>query len=106
MESLVRDYIIKHMNTNGLFTQYQHGFMEGRSCTTNLLATLAILVRGNQKWNPCGHNSTWTFAKAFDTVPHQCLLNKLHSYGIRGKVNEWIKDFLSNRRQRVVVNGA
>ena len=46
------------------------------------------------------------FAKAFDTVPHQRLLNKLHSYGIRGKTYEWIKDFLSSRRQRVVVKGS
>ena len=45
------------------------------------------------------------FAKAFDKVPHQRLLAKLHVYGIKGKIYEWIKDFLSNRQQRVVVNG-
>ena len=43
------------------------------------------------------------FAKAFDTVPHQCLLNKLHGYGIREKAYEWIK--ISSRHQRVVVKG-
>ena len=43
------------------------------------------------------------FAKAFNTVLHQRLLNKLHGYGIRSKAHEWIKDFLSSRRQRVVV---
>ena len=45
------------------------------------------------------------FAKAFDKVPHQRLLAKLHGYGIQGKTHEWIRDFLSNRQQRVVVNG-
>ena len=45
------------------------------------------------------------FKKAFDKVPHERLLRKLHGYGIRGKVYSWIKEFLSNRRQRVVVNG-
>ena len=45
------------------------------------------------------------FKKAFDTVPHQRLLRKLKAYGIIGKVLEWIRDFLSGRRQRVVVNG-
>ena len=39
------------------------------------------------------------FAKAFDTVPHQRLLNKLHGYRVRGKTYEWIKDFLSSRPQ-------
>ena len=38
-------------------------------------------------------------------MPHERLLRKLHGYGIRGKVYSWIKEFLSNRRQRVVVNG-
>ena len=45
------------------------------------------------------------FAKAFDTVPHRRLLAKLSSYGIRGKVLQWIESFLSNRTQQVVVNG-
>ena len=43
--------------------------------------------------------------KAFDTVPHKRLLKKLHRYGIRGKILAWIKDYLRNRRQRVVLNG-
>ena len=45
------------------------------------------------------------FAKAFDKVDHQILLKKLHRYGIRGKMLEWIKDFLTNRFQTVVVEG-
>ena len=46
------------------------------------------------------------FAKAFDSVPHRRLLIKLESYGIKGNLLSWIKDFLIGRRQRVVVNGA
>jgi hypothetical protein len=46
------------------------------------------------------------FAKAFDTVPHKRLMLKLRCYGITGKVYEWIEDFLSKRRQLVVINGA
>ena len=45
------------------------------------------------------------FAKAFDNVSHERLLSKLKSHGINGKVLEWIKAFLSNRRQIVNVNG-
>ena len=46
------------------------------------------------------------FAKAFDKVPHKRLLSKLTSYGITGNTHNWITSFLSNRKQRVSVNGA
>ena len=46
------------------------------------------------------------FQKAFDTIPHQRLLSNVHAYGIRGKVYEWIRNFLLNRRQRVVLNNS
>ena len=46
------------------------------------------------------------FCKAFDKVPHLHLLKKILAYGIQGKVYGWIKDFLTNRVQRVVVNGS
>ena len=43
------------------------------------------------------------FAKAFDKVPHQRLIHKLAQYGFQNKMLNWIKAFLSNRRQRVVL---
>ena len=43
--------------------------------------------------------------KAFDTVPHKCLLYKIEYYGITGNLLRWIARFLSNRRQCVVLNG-
>ena len=43
--------------------------------------------------------------KAFDKVPHLRLIHKLQSYGIQGPVKAWITDFLSERKQSVVVNG-
>ena len=45
------------------------------------------------------------FSKAFDKVPHKRLLGKLDHYGIRGSTLDWIKAFLSNRSQVVVVDG-
>ena len=41
------------------------------------------------------------FCKAFDCVPHQCILFKLKAYGTSGNVLNWIMDFLSNSRQGV-----
>uniref|UniRef100_A0A4W3GR14 Reverse transcriptase domain-containing protein n=1 Tax=Callorhinchus milii TaxID=7868 RepID=A0A4W3GR14_CALMI len=45
------------------------------------------------------------FKKAFDTVPHKRLIQKLEAHSIKGTVAVWIKNWLSDRKQRVVVNG-
>ena len=42
--------------------------------------------------------------KAFDTIDHKLLLEKLEFYGIRGSVNEWVKSYLTGRKQFVQVN--
>ncbi len=44
------------------------------------------------------------FSKAFDTVPHHRLLHKLQFYGIQGDVHQWISRWLTDRKQRVVVD--
>lgn len=45
------------------------------------------------------------FSKAFDKVGHKRLIHKLHHYGITGKTQSWIASFLSNRSQKVVIDG-
>ena len=45
------------------------------------------------------------FSKAFDKVSHYLIIHKLKHYGIRGKVNKWIKSFLLGRTQTVVAEG-
>ena len=44
-------------------------------------------------------------AKAFDKVDHTLLTHKLNHYGIKGVVNTWIKNWLNDRKQSVVVDG-
>ena len=43
--------------------------------------------------------------KAFDTVNHEILIEKLSHYGIRGKTNDWFRSYLSNRMQYVSILG-
>lgn len=45
------------------------------------------------------------FSKAFDKVSHSLLTHKLDHYGIKGKTNMWIQNFLAERKQVVVVEG-
>ena len=45
------------------------------------------------------------YRKAFDSVPHERLLNKLEAYGIKGEIHRWIRNCLIGRTQRVIVNG-
>ena len=45
------------------------------------------------------------FQKAFDKVPHKRLMAKVRSYGITGEVADWIENWLTGRKQRVVING-
>ena len=45
------------------------------------------------------------FRKAFNKVPHKRLMAKVRRLGIIDKVGDWIEDWLSDRKQRVVING-
>ena len=45
------------------------------------------------------------FGKAFDKVPHKCLIYKLKHYGIHIKIINWIETFLTSRNQYVKING-
>jgi len=43
------------------------------------------------------------FSKALDKVPHDLLYYKLQKYGIRGDALEWLKNFLKDRSQKVIM---
>ena len=92
------------MKRNNLFSKKQCAFISGQSTLLQLLAVL-------NKWTEViamGHPIDciyMDYAKAFDTVPHRRLIYKLSKYGINNKTVSWIKNFLSNRIQQVVVQG-
>ena len=87
-----------------ILSDHQHGFRPRRSCSSQLLEVLNVWSKEIECSNPVDAIYV-DFQKAFDTVPHQRLLNKLRSYGITGKLLTWIAAFLSNRRQQVVLEG-
>ena len=92
------------MNNNDFFSKHQHGFRSGLSSVTQLLEVIDDWTKMLDERKSIDV-IYFDFRKAFDTVPHERLLEKLHSYGIRGKILRWIRDFLTNRKQRVILNG-
>jgi hypothetical protein len=77
--------------------------MVKRSCVTNLLETIDTITEAMNR----GFSSVvvfMDFAKAFDKVSHRALIKKLEAYGFRGKLLEWLNDFLVGRRQSAVMD--
>ena len=104
LERLIRDEIVKQMEVNNLFSAAQHGFVTGKSCSTQLLELMEEITEALDS-NEDVDIIYLDFAKAFDKVPHKRLLKKLWGYGILGKVHSWIKEFLTDRSQKVVIEG-
>ena len=99
-EKLIRTHILEHVADK--ITRKQHGFTIGKSCLSNLLESVDfindMLAKGE-----CVDIFYLDFQKAFDTVPHYRLLEKLSFFGITDKTLLAVKDFLSNRTFNVVV---
>ena len=104
MESMVKDDIVKHLEANSLIRGSQHGFTRGRSCTSNLLSFLELVTATVDKGQALDVVFL-DFAKAFDKVPVQRLLKKLRAHGVSGRLYSWVAAWLTDRVQRVVLNG-
>jgi hypothetical protein len=82
----------------------QHGFRKGLSCTTQLVSTVHDIMSIVDK-EGCVHAAVLDFSKAFDKVSHSLLLQKLSKLNLDRTILRWIHGFLSNRKQRVVIEG-
>ena len=91
-----------HLKRNNLLSDDQHGFRAGRSCVTQLLEIMDLWTTMLDEGGSLDVVYL-DFRKAFDSVPHQRLLNKVQAYGIDGRVLEWIRCFLTDRKQRVIM---
>ena len=100
-EHIVASQVANHLETNNILCNNQFGFRTGHSCESQLLLTIDDFV--------CALNNKLQvdigildLSKAFDKVPH---VKKLEFYGIRGSILQWFESFLTNRSQRVVIEG-
>ena len=105
LEGILVDRIVDHLDSHSLLKDSQHGFRRHRSCLTNLLEFFHNVFSEHDR-SKAVDVIYLDFAKAFDKVPYRRLLSKLRAMGIGGEVARWIENWLSGRRQRVVVNGS
>ena len=94
-------YLIEH----NILSDHQHGFRPKRSCSSQLWRVLNAWTRQLESGSPVDIIYL-DFQKVFDSVPHLRLLEKLSSYGIKGKLFDWISSFLIGRKQQIILEGS
>ena len=105
MEHIVSCKISRHLSSNRIIFPHQHGFQRGLSFETQLIT---VIYEWASVPNVHGQVNVvfLDFAKAFDSVRHERLLLNADYYGIRNKINIWLRSFVTGRRQRVLINGS
>ncbi len=104
LEKIVFKYLYNHIRDNSLLSKWQSGFLPGCSTISQLLEIYHQFCQSVDD----GKEVRVVFldiSRAFDRVWHAGLLFKLHKYGVRGELLKWISDYLTNRQQRVGLDG-
>jgi hypothetical protein len=103
-EKIVFKYLYNYFRTHFLISVWQSGFLPGSSTITQLVELHDQFCKAMNS----GKEIRVVFldiSKAFDRVWHKGLLLKLRSCGITGRLLDWLKDYLTDRQQRVIING-
>ena len=105
LEHIITSNIMTHLDKNNLLFLNQHGFRSRVSCETQLIQFTQDMYDTLNTQGGQADVIVMDFSKAFDKVDHQRLLLKLHRLGINHGVITWIRSFLSDRYQCVVLDG-
>ena len=102
-EWLMYNRLIDFIEKHHLLYQFQFGFRKNHSTFMALVILLEKVTEAldNSEFAIC---ILIDIRKAFDTVEHNILMQKLHHYGIRGNALQWFNSYLSNRQQYVNYN--
>jgi len=103
LEKLMYKRIYNFLVKNNVLYHYQFGFRKGHS-TILALIELTDPIYSHIDSGDYILGLYFDLQKAFDTVNHKILLNKLFNYGVRGIVYNWFRNYLSDRKRYVCVN--
>ena len=103
LEKLLHKRIYKFLMKHKLFYESQYGFRPKHS-TNDAITELITDLTNNIEDKLNSLTIFLDLSKAFDTIDHKILLNKLNNYGIRGTSLKWFESYLSNRKQYVKIN--
>jgi hypothetical protein len=98
MEKAFLQRLNKFLADSDVISMNQHGFRKGFSTTMVNKVTQALEKKIHISAIMCD------LTKAFDTINHAVLIEKLKYYGIRDKAGEWVQSYLTGREQAVVLN--
>ena len=106
LEKIIFDSIMRFLNENKLLSDAQSGFRPSDSCEYQLLSIVHDIYKSFDCNPPLEVRGIFLdISKAFDRVWHDGLIYKIKSFGISDTPLKLIENFLSNRYQRVVLNG-
>ena len=97
-EKIMYTRIIEFITKNNILNSNQFGFQKNKSTEMAVNAITNHIVNSFEKKESV-YCIFLDFAKAFDTVRHDILINKLEYYGIRGLPLKWLRSYLNNRQQ-------
>ena len=97
-ERLVYNRLVDFIEKNKILSQNQFGFQKGKS-TENAVTSIVSQILQAKDRKESSYCIFLDFAKAFDTVNHDILIEKLNYYGIKGNALAWFKSYLCNRAQ-------
>ena len=103
LETLMYRRLLDFINKKKLLYELQFGFREKYSTYMALITMVNTITEALNK-GESAIGIFLDFSKAFDTVDHNILLQKLQKYGIRGVSHDWFASYLSNREQYVTYN--
>ncbi|KAJ7428077.1 hypothetical protein BTVI_01329 [Pitangus sulphuratus] len=94
----------KHLKDKAVIGHSQLGFMRGESCMTDLISFYDNVTHLVDQGNLVDVIFL-DFSKAFDTVSHKILLDKMFSTQLNKHIMWWVKNWLMGHSQRIIVNG-
>ena len=104
LERAAHNMVYSYLQDNSLLTNYQSGYRPLHSTSTCLIDVTNSLLQNIDKGQLTGMVFL-DLSKAFDTIDHDTMLNKLQDLGFSGSAVVWFRSYLTDRSQSVCTDG-